>query len=596
MKKNSKKKKFIAAVIACVLVICMTGATGCGPLSCLSCLSVINQIKNNSEESSGAETGQNETTQSETSQSETSGSSSAERKDYGLTTPSEYVEYDPTEFYEMCDELKTLADGKDADAVIAKYDEIYAEYKVILENSSILYINYCQDPTDEYWSEQSIKDDTLSTECSDAAYSAIKAVCDGPCADAFKEYVGEDDFEAFAEYEEMTEEEKTISNRISELLDEYYTAIEEAETNGTSDEELNNIVGPIYLELVQLRTQLAGIYGYDNYADYRDKEVYDRDFGSEEAEKFHEAVKEISSDVYYLMYYTDAYVYPSYSSSSMNTGQCLDTLKKYAAQISPMTEDAADLLIEEKLYNIDSSSSRKSGAYTTILENSGVPYIFMTTDSGTDFTSLTHEFGHFTEFSQNSNPNVLLYGLGALDLCEIHSNGLEALYTYFYDDIFGNESQNMQAYVVIDLLSNIVEGCKMDEFQREIYANPDMTLDEINKLYQDLSEEYGQPTSSSDYWWMYVSHNFESPMYYLSYACSAYVALQIWVLTQVDFDSAVDLWESFVEAGAYEYTYMELMEKLGRSDFTDGLSLNLFCSQAISFVYNNCNHYFSYGY
>ena len=65
-----------------------------------------------------------------------------------------------------------------------------------------------------------------------------------------------------------------------------------------SDAELNAVVGPIYVELFRLRDKIAKSYGYDNYADFADQEIYLRDYGTEEAEIFHEAVKTVSESYY----------------------------------------------------------------------------------------------------------------------------------------------------------------------------------------------------------------------------------------------------------------------------------------------------------
>ena len=362
---------------------------------------------------------------------------------------------------------------------------------------------------------------------------------------------------------------------------EYYSDIEKSEEEGWSEEELNQVVGPLYLELVSLRNQYASFYGYDNFADFADEEIYNRDFDENDIEIFRNAVKKFSGRAYELMYYSSAYSAPYYLDIEMSTDELLDKLTYYGSLISPLAERSGDLLTSRKLYNIGNDSQRMDGAYTVTFEKSGVPYIFASVEGASGFVTMSHEFGHFTEATINHNPNPLLYGLGALELCEIHSNGLQGLYSSYYNDIYGEYAGEMSAYVVIDLLSNITEGCLFDEFQRAVYKNPDLTLDELNLLYRNICESYGSPTSTDDYWWMYVSHNFESPMYYFSYAASGYVALQIWAQSQIDYDGAVATWESIVNAGSYDYGYMELLDDLDIPDFTDTATVGVTCDQAL---------------
>lgn len=599
MKKTDKRKVF-PVVIALVIVLALGVTTGCGGcfglgmLGCIGgCVRNIIKIETETETHSGGieiPTGSPETRPSE-KESETQKPSGGDDQTQGDVFELTYTEYDPTGFNAMCDELSALAKGTDPAAVISKYDEILQEFKHIDENSTMLYIQYSCNPSDEYLNDQYQKDSSQETALLDKALTAINEVCEGPCADAFKAHVGEVDFEEFDSYEAMTEEEIAIDDRITALVAEYYADIEKAEDTGMDDDELNSLVAPIYLELVSLRNKYAQLNGYDTYVEYADELVYNRDFDESEIEAFHDAVKHMSARAYDLMYYSSAYSAPYYIDFDMSVDDLLDALTTFGAQISPLAEESGRLLLDRKLYNIGSDNTRMSGAYTATMEETGVPYIFASSEGANGFVTMTHEFGHFTEATINHNPNLLLYGLGALELCEIHSNGLEALYSRYYDDIYGAYANEMRAYVVIDLLSNVTEGCLFDEFQRAVYRNPDMTVDELNTLYRDICNEYGSPSGADDYWWMYVSHNFESPMYYLSYAASGIVALQIWSQSQIDYDKAVEMWESIVNAGAYDYGYMELLDDLEISTFDDTATVAVICDQALNFVEANSTYY-----
>lgn len=603
--KNRKYSKVPIIIASVVLTLSLTLSTGCGglfALGALGCTGCIYNIASNTPETVTSpwnlpDETTSETTADHTDETETTTESDHPARPSGTVSIGDgtftYEEYDPSDFYDSCEELISLASGNDADAVISLYADLLDEYTYIDENGSILYVAYSENPSDEYLSDQYIEIDKMSQECADKLLTAIKAICDGPCANDFKTYVGEEYFDAYSEYEPLTNEQSDLFSKETELVDEYYSAIEDAEYDGTPDSELANIVGPIYLELVQVRTEIAKSYGYDNYADYADENIYCRDFTAEDIEKFCDTVKKFSPEYYDLLYNSSAYYMPYYYMDvNPTTRELLSDLQKYGSMISPLTETSSKLLIDNNLYSIGSSDERMSGAYTISFEESDTPFIFATTDgNATDFTTLTHEFGHFTAFTLNPNPNNLIYSYGSLELSEIHSNGLQALYSYYFDDIFGNYAGAMEAYTVINLLSNVVDGCLLDEFQRKIYADPDMTLDEVNKLYQDLCKEYGDPYSSmyedADYWWIHVSHSFESPMYYFSYAASGIVALQIWLTSETDMDKAVSIWEQIVEAGPYAYGYMELLEEVGVSDFTNTASVAATSEMALNFIKNN---------
>ena len=100
-----------------------------------------------------------------------------------------------------------------------------------------------------------------------------------------------------------------------------------------------------------------------------------------------------------------------------------------------------------------------------------------------------------------------------------------------------------------------------------------MTVAQVNEAYASIQSDYGlRVTRKSDsYQWMNVSHNFESPYYYISYATSALASVQIWSRSQVDRDAAVALYNELVERGAYNVGYCDLLSEVGLAVFTDGV-------------------------
>ena len=595
-----KFPKFIAPLIAIILVLALGITTGCGGClgligigscvgGCLGALNSQNIIDNILSGGTGSTTsGSEEGSQSSSSSgSESSGSSSGQESAHSSVSVGSmtYSEYDPTQFYADCEELSSLAKAGKSSEVIEMYEKLYDEFLFIDENSTVLYVNYCLNPSDEYFSEQYVSYSAMYSEALDTLYIAIYDVTQSSCADDFREYVGDEDFEAFAEYEPLTDEQLEYSEQEAGLIDEYYTAIEEFEASGSDYQELYNSVGPIYVELVQLRTKIAQSYGYDNYADYADAEIYYRDYSADDIAAFCGSVKKLSSRFFTLEYNSTALYAPYMVDASLSTTELLQDLKTYGSALSSIVSDAADLMTENNLYNIGSDSTRADRSFTTYLTQQQAPYIFMTqADNLTDFVSLSHESGHYCEFMTAPASNALLSGGSSLDLEEIHSNGLQALFTYYYDYIYGGYSSVMKTYCVADLLSNVVEGCIMDEFQRRVYSDPGMTLEEINNVYCEICEEYGDSESAAAYWWLQVPHNFSSPMYYFSYAASGIVALQIWLLANSDITEAVTLWENFINAGAYEKTYTEVLEEQGVSMFTNPTFVITLMDKALTFA------------
>ena len=137
------------------------------------------------------------------------------------------------------------------------------------------------------------------------------------------------------------------------------------------------------------------------------------------------------------------------------------------------------------------------------------------------------------------------------DLLEIHSTALESLFTAYYDQIYTEGVTAAKFYVLDQMMTMVTDGCIQDEFQRRIYDDPDMTLEEINELYASICAE------------------FEQPMYYISYAASCMATIQIWELAQKDFQAGVDTWKAVLEATADGSGYMTVLPACGLKLFTE---------------------------
>ena len=194
-----------------------------------------------------------------------------------------------------------------------------------------------------------------------------------------------------------------------------------------------------------------------------------------------------------------------------------------------------------------------------------------------DLSTLTHEFGHFVSMSRVPQPNA--FNGGNYDLLEIPSTALEALGTLCYDDVYGDGAPAAETAVLCALMESVIDGCIFDELQRQIYADPDMTVDDISALYAGLCAQYGvyEPTGV-DYYWVYVSHNFDVPLYYISYAASALAAIQIWDLARTDLDAGVKLWEQVTDQDPYTGRYMDVLAQCGLRSFAEEGAVEEICA------------------
>ena len=167
--------------------------------------------------------------------------------------------------------------------------------------------------------------------------------------------------------------------------------------------------------------------------------------------------------------------------------------------------------------------------------------------------------------------------------------------TCFYDDIFKGQADSAKKITVGSLLENVIDGCIEDEFQRAVYKDPDMDLDDLNKLYADTYAQYNTwAADDPGYAWVFISHNFESPMYYISYTVSALAALQIWNQSNTNFGKAVKTWEKFIAHGTYNQTYLDIVGKCGLVKFTEKGAVKKICKPALDATSNELDFDFDH--
>ena len=496
-----------------------------------------------------------------------------------------YKKFDTKSFQKACDKFTKLAKAGDEAAVIKQYDVLYNKLAKLDDNANAAYLAYCSNINDETRSKQFTEAQLDSDNCHNAANLAFAAVCKGSCAQTFKKHVGQVAFDYYTQSEESTKRELDLDKQEAKLKEEYFSAINEADQDELTPTELNEKVGPIFVKLVKIRTELAKLNGYDNYADLAD-DVYLRDYEPEDLKKLYAAVKKIGPRFFELYYGSDASFAFTEEAPEQGLATTLNKLQSAGSKIDPVVSDSVELLKKHHLFDIGGDDDRMDGAFTTVFVENQVPFIYMKADGVTDLQTLSHEIGHFTDYRLNASPNNLVYGGGNLDISEIQANGLQALFTNFYDEIYGGELGKKAASAnLMDQLTNVMDGCIYDEFQREVYTHPDMTLDEINKCYARIASEYGDETDDENaYWWQYVSHTFDSPLYYVSYATSGIAALQLWDNSQTDFKGACKTWREIIDAGCYNYGYRELMAKVKLIDLTDTHKVSKTCSDVLDYI------------
>ena len=511
----------------------------------------------------------------------------------------EYKHIDSEPILAEMDEIRELlADSANEKAVEESFNKFAEQFLEIVTMYTLVNIKTYQDVTDEEAAAEMEYANELYMTVVDALILLIQDILESPCDSFLRAQLTEEDIAYYTEYEAMTEEELARSNKETALENEYlsaayltYTAeyegeewddasLEQALAAGEMDQETyttisrqiaknaNAALGDIYLRMVELRKEIAADAGYDNYADYAYAEVYQRDYTQQEIRSFHQAVKENIVPLYdalLTLYYTE-YDNPVYVQDY--TGDiALDMIEPYIGQLSSELTEAFTYMREHGLYDSGFSDTKGDAGFTTLLDSYGAPFYFNSPSGDLyDFSTAVHEFGHYNNFYWQ--PSGWNDSSKSIDIAEVHSQGLELLFTNFYEDIFGSEedAQAVQDYLLLNLCSALITGCLYDELQQYVYATDGVTLDQINQEYCRLCKEYGQIDADDErtemYGWYYVPHTFTSPCYYISYAVSAAGAFSFWLEAQDDYFAGVDNYLKFTALDA-TYGFQESFAEVG---------------------------------
>ena len=474
--------------------------------------------------------------------------------------------YDAAELLDKAARLGETADGKEAADL---YDWLMAEYAKVYTFDNLAYIDFYAHPGDETLSDACRQLDSVLNEVNDALCTALSDALDGPAGSALRSYIGEDKATALVGYDEQTDRQREITERVSELTLQYNALIME---HLSYDEETEKI-GALYRELVDLHNEEAQIVGYKDYADYAYEASYGRDFTPDDAAALCEAVKPYARQYFGSLYYNEA-TYADFSADTdLTERELVGLVTQYMPRVSDDAAKAAAYMEKHGLYFMDSAERVSDLGFTTTLDQYNAPFIYLALyGDQNDIQSMFHEFGHYYDAYVNPVPDLLL-SVGSLDIFEIHSTGMEALSTGWYEDIYGEDADLARIRFLDSALYTVFSGCLFDEFQRVVYADPSLTPEQISQTFVTIARSYGLRSFGKEFshYWMQVNHNFESPFYYISYAVSMLASLQIYEMAENDWAAAADFYNDLVSLGAYDYTYCELLEKVGLECFTDGL-------------------------
>lgn len=383
---------------------------------------------------------------------------------------------------------------------------------------------------------------------------------------------------------------KFLESHDRSLREEVYRKVNERRLQ--SKEELNSL----FDKLVTRRHKVALNAGFQNYRDYKFKELGRFDYSKEDCFRFHEAVKlhvlPLVNKIYkdkkeklgvdkLRPWDTEAEPEGTPALNPFTTGQ--ELLEKTVAcldKLRPFFADCLRQMNSMKHLDLESRKGKAPGGYNCPLAESGAPFIFMNAAGQMhDVTTMVHEGGHAVHSFLAHPLELNAFKEYPMEIAEVASMAME-LFTMDHWDVYFDNAEDLkrakehQLERVITIFPWIAA---IDKFQHWIYENPEHTAEErksswvnIFNEFRDGITDYSGLEKYTENLWQKQLHLFEVPFYYIEYGIAQLGAIGMWMQFKNDPEKALDNYMKSLSLGGTK-TLPELYHEAGlQFDFSPG--------------------------
>ncbi|GER91196.1 oligoendopeptidase F [Dictyobacter vulcani] len=338
----------------------------------------------------------------------------------------------------------------------------------------------------------------------------------------------------------------------------------------------------LWIEKMQLRQRIAQNAGLESYREYRWQKLLRFDYTAADCKAFHQAVEQV--------------IVPASNQIWERRRQLLnvDTLRPWDLNVNPRTTQAPraitnvdevlqqcaglftlvhpDLgryfqtLLQEKLVDLEERPNKAHMGYNLPLEVKRRAFIFGHLDLPAEIISLVcHEAGHaFHVFETVGLPYIQQRQEGAvpIEFAEVASTSMEFIGSMYLQQAglcTAEEERLLRIQHLENMLTNylptIIQG---DAFQQWAYENYEQALEpaqcsqkwiELTRIYQP-SVDWSGLEDEAGMGWLWISHFFDEPFYYIEYAFAAIGAYQVWNNYLQDPERALQQYRHALSLGA----------------------------------------------
>ena len=377
---------------------------------------------------------------------------------------------------------------------------------------------------------------------------------------------------------------KFLESKDRNLREEVYHKIQQRRLQ--DKEKMNEL----FDKLLHIRQQIATNAGFENYRDYRFKELGRFDYGTKECLEFQEAVKQhvlpLVSQIYahkkeqlgvteLRPWDLEAQPEGMEPLHPFKTGEeLLEKSITCFSQMHPFFGDCLSRMKELKHLDLDSRRGKAPGGYNCPLAESGAPFIFMNAAGQMhDVTTMVHEGGHAIHSFLAHPLELSGFKEYPMEIAEVASMSMELFSMDYWDVFFSNEADKARAmeHQLERVITIFPWIANIDAFQHWIYTHPEHTSEQREGAWKSILHEYKDGVLNyeglEDYraiGWQRQLHLFEVPFYYIEYGIAQLGAIGMWMQYKQNKDTAFQNYCKALSLGGTA-TLPELYETAGLS-------------------------------
>ena len=335
------------------------------------------------------------------------------------------------------------------------------------------------------------------------------------------------------------------------------------------EEAQNAAMGPVLVELINVRNQIAKAYGWDNYYDMGWETDYWRDYSWQD----YLVIRD--SALKYLFPLEDAlynvgYDYNAYMYGGDGYDWSLTDFYAFLSQSQRLPEKVRDAFGQLADTNavIFAPSTAREGYYTALLAPYGMPVIYWSQDNCMyDMIGLSHEGGHAISAVMCKGRAFDWNMFSSIDLSEVQSQSSTLLLADEMAAYRPELADDIRVMCLYDVVSTIPWQCIHTDVERALYTNGELTLEKANQIATAAVADWNYVEdycyADMNYDWVTDSFIADSPVYTESYVVSAAASLALWLETEENEGVGLQKYLQLQEMDSAKYDFREALEILG---------------------------------